>query len=172
MRTKTMLCVMVMSTVTLLSAKGSLTGPLAGPEHWTATETPAILGELASTMKDLNPGDSRNLARVGELQLRAGLAAEAEKTFAKALESDRKDDEACRIIAVAYRDMKTWAKADEWFKRAIELDPKDLDHQAEWGVSYWDRGDRKRAAEIFTKVLAAEPETARLYYKIGQGISR
>src|SRR5438093_559214 len=88
-----------MSTISVLAAKSSLTGPLASPEHWTASGAPAMIGELASRMKDLNPNDSRNLARVGELQLRAGLIAEAGKTFTKALESDGKDDEACRIIA-------------------------------------------------------------------------
>jgi len=172
MRTRDLLCVVVVSSLTLLAAKVSLTGPLGEQEHWVASGAPALLGELATKMNELNPADSRNLSRVGELQLRAGRTAEAEATFAKALASDKKDDEACRIIAVVYRDMKMWDKADEWFKRAVELDPKDLDHQVEWGVSYWLRGNRKKAAEIFTTALGAEPGTERLYYKIGQGISR
>jgi len=173
MRADAMICVLALSTVTVLAAKPApLTGPLASPEHWAEAKAPGLLGELASKMKEINSKDSRNLARVGELQLRAGQTAEAEKTFAAALASDPKDDEACRIIAVTYRDLKMWDKADEWFKKATELDPKDLDHQVEWGVSYWLRGDHKKAAEIFTKVLGAEPETERLYYKIGQGIGR
>ena len=173
MRIKVMLCLLMMVPALLLAAKAkkSLSGPLASAEHWSTAEAASLTQEMASSMRDINPQDSRNLARVGELQLRAGLAAEAAKTFAMALESDKKDDEACRIIAVAYRDKGVWDKSDEWFGKATALDPQDLDHQVEWAVSYWKRGDRKKAAEMMTKVLSAEPETERLYYKFGLGIS-
>ncbi|HZI95270.1 MAG TPA: hypothetical protein VFE84_13570 [Patescibacteria group bacterium] len=173
MRTRVIFCLLLMAPALVLAAKAkkSLAGPLASPEHWSTAEPASLTREMASAMRDINPGDSRNLARVGELQLRAGQAAEAEKTFSAALESDRKDDEACRIIAVAYRDKGVWDKSDEWFGKAVALDPGDLDHQVEWAVSYWKRGDHKKAAEMMTKVLGTEPEAERLYYKFGLGIS-
>jgi len=53
-----------------------------------------------------------------------------------------------------------------------KLDPEDLDHFAEWGAAYWRRGDKAKAGELFAKVLTGDPETVRLYYKIGKGIGK
>ena len=106
-------------------------GPLADPAHWKEGETPALVGELAKAMEAISPADSRNLARAGDLPLRAGRKVEAEEKFEGALKSDPDDDEACLIIAVAYRDLKMWDKVDEWFEKATVLDPKDMDHVVE-----------------------------------------
>jgi Flp pilus assembly protein TadD len=150
----------------------TLEGPLADPAHWERSEAPALIVEVAKAMEALDPKDSRTLARTGELLLHAGRTAEAQELFDRALKSDPKDDEACVIIAVAYRDMKAWDKADEWFRKATTLDPKDMDHVVEWGASYWLRGDKSKAAELFTRALAADPGAERLYHKIGLGIGQ
>jgi len=90
-----------------------------------------MVGELAKAMEAIAPADSCNLARAGELLLRAGRTVEAQQTFERALKADPDDDEACLIIAVAYRDLKMWDKVDEWFEKATVLDPKDMDHVVE-----------------------------------------
>ena len=172
MRRPIFLAVVLLLSAPALAGKKTLEGPLADPAHWKGSETPALVGELAQAMEALAPVDSRNLARTGELLLHAGRTAEAQEVFDRALKSDPDDDEACRIIAVAYRDLKMWEKADEWFVKATSLDPKDMDHLVEWGVSYWLRGDKTKAADLFTRALAADPEAERLYYKIGIGIGR
>jgi len=172
MRKAITLGVLLLISSGLFAAKKSLEGPLADPAHWKEGETPALVGELAKAMEAISPADSRNLARAGELLLRAGRTVEAQETFERALKADPDDDEACLIIAVAYRGLKMWEKADEWFGKATALDPKDMDHVAEWGASYWMRGDKSKAADLFTRALAADPEAERLYYKIGLGIGR
>ncbi len=172
MRGKLILGALFLLSFPVLAAKKELTGPLSSPDHWVGSDAGQLAGELAAAIQSLNPSDSRNLARTGELLLRAGQLDRAEKIFEGALQADRKDDEACRIIAVAYRDREMWDKSDLWFQRAVELDPGDPDHLVEWGVGYYRRGDKAKAAELFLKALKAEPGTERLYYKIGQGIAR
>src|SRR5262245_40687535 len=125
MRTKAMLVALALLVTSVFAAKGPLTGPLASPDHCATSGTQILLGALATRINELEPTDSRYKARAGALQLRAGLTAEADKTFTEAAALDANDDETCFIIAAAYRDMKMWDKADVWFKKATEADPKD-----------------------------------------------
>ncbi len=146
-------------------------GPLGAADHWKAGETAAMAAEVSAAIQRLGPDDNRSLAKAGELLLRAGMKDEAAALFTKAIDLDRKDDETLGIIAIAYRDARMWDRVDELYTKATAMDPGDLDHVAEWGVSYWLRGDKAKAGELFAKVLSAEPESERLHYKIGKGIS-
>ena len=147
-------------------------GSLGSADHWQGGETAALAVEVARAIERLDPEDNRNTARAGELLLKAGQTAEAEKLFDKAKRLDPEDDEMLGIIALAYRDAQMWDKVDEVYAKATKLDAEDLDHVAEWGVAYWRRGDKAKAGELFARVLSAEPDTVRIYYKIGRGISR
>ena len=147
-------------------------GPLGSAEHWQSGETVAMSVEVARAIEKLDPEDNRNTARAGELLLKAGQTAEAEKLFDKAMKLANDDDECMGIIALAYRDAQMWDKVDQYYAMATKLDPKDLDHVAEWGVSFWRRGDKAKAAEMFSRVLTAEPDSLRIYYKIGKGIGK
>ena len=171
------LVVLVAAAVVLLPAlvaakKKVDAGPLGSADHWKGGETAAMTVEVGRAIERLDPEDNRNTARAGELLLKAGQTAEAEKLFDKALKLAADDDEMMGIIALAYRDAQMWDKVDEYYAKATKLDPADLDHVAEWGVAYWRRGDKARAVEMFSRVLTAEPDTLRIYYKIGKGISR
>jgi len=142
-------------------------GPLGAAEHWAAGDTGALTAEVAGLLERIDPADSRNVARVGGLLLKAGQAAEAERLFAKAIQLDVKDDQMLSIIALAYREAKMWDKADAMFAKATAMDPEDMDDVAEWGVAYWNRGDKAKAGELFAKALTAEPDSKRILYKIG-----
>lgn len=174
MRRWTLLVVLVaVALVPVLAAKKKVdAGPLGSAEHWKSGETSAMAIEVAQAIERLDPEDNRNTARAGELLLKAGQTAEAEKLFDKAMKMAADDDEAMGIIALAYRDAQKWDEVDHYYAMATKRDPGDLDHLAEWGVSYWKRGDKAKAAELFAKVLTEDPETVRLYYKIGKGIGK
>jgi Flp pilus assembly protein TadD len=145
-------------------------GPLGSAAHWAEGNTAAMIAEVAMSIQQLGPEDTRSLAKAGELLLKAGQPAEAEKLFAKAIALAPKDDETLGIIAVAYRDARKWDKVDELYTKATAMDPGDLEHVIQWGVSYWNRGDKAKAGELFAKVLSAEPESERLRYVIGRGL--
>src|SRR5258706_1719849 len=101
-------------------------GPLGTAEHWKSGDTKAMAIELSQAIQRLDPQDNRNTARAGELLLRIGQTAEAEKLFDKAMKLAPDDDEAMGIIAMAYRDAQMWDKVDQYYAMATKQDPGDM----------------------------------------------
>lgn len=170
---KKLLCLLLLlalaAPVAAQRKKKDRSSPLADPAKWQGS-VEETLTALSETIEGLDPDDSRTLARAGIVRLRAGDAAGAAELFQRTEASDKDDDEAFAMIAEAYSDLEMWDEADAWFQKALRKDADDADHRALWGVSLWNRGERDRAIEHFVAALTDSPKSARVHFKIGDGI--
>ncbi len=96
-----------------------------------------------------------------------GRPRDAVKEFERALEMDPANADACRGLAVAYRELGDLAKAEAAYRRAVELKPRYWGGYNSLGFFLYQQGRYEEAASLFQRVTELTPDNVAGYRNLG-----
>src|SRR5213594_1617731 len=118
---------------------------------------------------DLDPNNSLIFSEMGESYLRNNRLREAVDVAQKAIQGDRDNIEAHKILSTVYLQVIGRANAQQppsaetinnaihEFEEIVRIDPNERQSFLMLGRLYQIKGDRNKATEIYRKFLGAEP---------------
>lgn len=130
--------------------------------------------ELFEMMIEQHPGHIPAICRLGVVQLKIQDPLGAMASFQKAIELDKNNPFANRMLGFTYMQLDELDKAEKYLQRAVELAPDDATGYVLLGTVCYSLGDVEKAESQFKGAIAADPMPSEPYFNIamicaGQG---
>jgi tetratricopeptide (TPR) repeat protein len=122
--------------------------------------------ELFEMMIDQHPGHIPAICRLGVVQLKLDEPVGALASFQKAIELDKNNPYANRMLGFTYMQLDELDKAEKYLERAIELAPDDAKSYMYLGAICHMLGNAEEAVSQFKGAIAADPMPSDPYYNI------
>jgi tetratricopeptide (TPR) repeat protein len=122
--------------------------------------------ELFEMMIDQHPGHIPAICKLGVLQLKLEEPVGALASFQKAIELDKDNPYANRMLGFTYMQLDELDKAEKHLGRAVELAPDDAISYMYLGAICHMLGNAEEAVSQFKGAIAADPIPSDPYYNI------
>ncbi|MFN9567807.1 MAG: tetratricopeptide repeat protein [Akkermansiaceae bacterium] len=122
--------------------------------------------ELFEMMIDQHPGHIPAICRLGVVQLKLDEPVGALASFQKAIELDKHNPYANRMLGFTYMQLDELDKAEKYLERAIELAPDDAKNYMLMGAICHLLGNIEEAESQFKGAIAADPMPSEPYFNI------
>lgn len=122
--------------------------------------------ELFQMMVEQHPGHIPAICRLGVVQLKLEEPMEALASFQKAIELDKSNPYANRMLGFTYMQIDDLAMASQYLQKAIELAPDDAKSYVLKGLVSYRLGDEKDAESQFKAAIVADPMPSEPYFNI------
>jgi tetratricopeptide (TPR) repeat protein len=122
--------------------------------------------ELFEMMIDQHPGHIPAICRLGVVQLKLDEPVGALASFQKAIELDKNNPYANRMLGFTYMQLDELDKAEKYLERAIELAPDDAKSYMLMGAICHLLGNIEEAESQFKGAIAADPMPSEPYFNI------
>jgi predicted CXXCH cytochrome family protein len=125
-----------------------------------ATSAVAVLQKAVARA----PGDDQLLANLGNVYLRAGRPAEAQKALERALQLNPELAEAANLMGLVALQQGSASQAAESFRTAVRLNPAMAEARENLGRVLASGGNYEEAAFQFHRAIAAAPKDAEAHH--------
>jgi hypothetical protein len=128
--------------------------------------------ELYEMILDQHPGHTPSLCKLGVVHLRLGEYPEAADSFRRAVELDRSNPYAHRMLGFSLMRLGDLAAAEPTLRRSVELSPDDPKNQMMLATVCYRLGKGREAESHFKAAINADPLPNEPYYNLALICSR
>lgn len=122
--------------------------------------------ELYDMVLERNPGDTDTMCRLGNVNLRREKPLEAADVFKKAIEIDRNNPYAHRMLGYSLMQAGDLGEALGSLQKSVELAPTNADGRVLLGKLYFDVGQDEQAEEQFKSAIGCDETMHQAYFNL------
>jgi Flp pilus assembly protein TadD len=122
--------------------------------------------ELFEMMIEQHPGHIPAICRLGVVQLKLQEPVDAAASFQKAIELDKNNPYANRMLGFSFMQLDDLERAEKYLQRAIDLAPDDAKSYMLMGAICHLLGNSDEAESQFKGAIAADPMPSEPYFNI------